>query len=541
MARPSIKTTLILDNRKVWHIALLLAPLGALTTTGWAPVGIPWIAWLAFGILTACISTANRPAQAFYMTWCFAMGMHMAGHGWVFSALLRQTEAGFFWSLMGAGLFLNYLAAFLAVPAWLCKWIAVRLQPRRGRTDTSDLNCCLLAVMLPVAWIAGEILRGQLFNGFDSLAAGYLLTNWPQRGWLPILGVHGASLLFYLSACLAACVWIARADPWLIRAVLSIIPSLMLLAAGAWLDRKNWVTPAHPALSFRLIQGGVPQKIKFEAHEKERQTIAYVDAIKSASANLIVTPETAFTDTFDNLDVSLLNSLRSFSSATGSNLFLGAPHVDHAGAMKNSIFQVSPSSSALARYDKSRLMPFGEYAPAGFAWFSRRMSLALSDQEPGSVTQAPFEVRLPEGTIRVGVLVCHEDLSQADARRWANLEAGVLINPGNLAWFESTWALPQRLQVAQVRALETGRPVLRVTNTGITAHIDPKGRVVAWLDSDAEGVLHGTVQPVTGLTPFSRYGMLPVVTLAGLLSLIAASAVVASARISRKRLNPAAW
>jgi apolipoprotein N-acyltransferase len=429
---------------------------------------------------------------------------------------------------------LNYLAAFIAVPAWACKWITVHLQAKKTAGDTTGLSACVLVVILPVAWIAGETLRGQFFNGFDSLAAGYLLTGWPQRGWLPVIGAHGGGLLFYFSACFASLVWLGRNDAWPVRAVLASAPALMLLTGGAVLDRQAWVGEVQPALSFRLIQGGVPQKMKFDAFEQKRQTIAYVDAVKTTSANLIVTPETAFTDVFGNLDPNLLSSLRSFSSATGSHLFLGAPHADHAGSLKNSVFQISPGSSALARYDKSRLMPFGEYAPAGFSWFTRRMSLALSDQKPGSVTQAPFEIRLPEGTIRIGVLVCHEDLSHADARRWANLQSGLLINPSNLAWFENTWALQQRLQVAQVRALEIGRPVLRVTNTGVTAHIDFKGRVMAALDSDTEGALAGVVQPVTGLTPFARYGMLPVIGLAGILALVAASLVTTSIWNQRK-------
>lgn len=123
--------------------------------------------------------------------------------------------------------------------------------------------------------------------------------------------------------------------------------------------------------------------------------------------------------------------------------------------------------------------------------------------------------------IRVGTLICHEDLSQADARRWAG-EVGLLINPGNLAWFEGTWALPQRLQVAQIRALEIGRPLLRTTNTGVTAHIDGKGRVVAQLPLDVGGVLSGVVQPTTGPTPFARFGNLLVFGMAVVLLLLSA-------------------
>lgn len=219
------------------------------------------------------------------------------------------------------------------------------------------------------------------------------------------------------------------------------------------------------------------------------------------------------------LSPDVLHRLRAFSASTGSHVFVGMPHMEAGGLVKNTVFQIAPGSPALPRYDKSRLMPLGEYAPAGLAWFARRMSVPLNDQTPGSVDQLPFQLKgTGAGPVRVGTLTCHEDASQSDARRWAG-RAELFINPSNLAWFEGTWALPQRLQVAQARALETGRPVLRTTNTGVTAHIDAHGQVVARLPLAAAGVSSGVVQPTTGLTPFVRYGNRLVVGMAVVLVL----------------------
>jgi apolipoprotein N-acyltransferase len=495
--------------------------LGAVAAMGWAPMDLPWVSWLAFAVLSTSMANARQPMQALLLSGCFGIGLHTAGHGWVFSALIEQTDAGFLGSLAGSALFLAYLTAFLALPAWLCTWLTRACRSWRGHQNPA-VSTWVLAAALPLAWTAGEALRGQLFNGFDSLAAGYLLTGWPQRGWVPLVGVYGASLLFYSSACFAAAAWLTRARPLPARVGLAVAPIAILLAAGAALDTLPWVTSEHRPLSFRLIQGGVPQALKFEAPHRQRQTLAYIDAITAAPADLIVTPETAFTDSFTSLATGHLNALRSFIAATGSHLFLGAPHMDGTGALKNSVFQIGPSGPGFARYDKTRLMPLGEYSPPGLDWFSRRLGVALSDQTPGPVDQPPFRLIRPDGVTRVGVLVCHEELSQGDARRWATQGVGLLINPGNLAWFQGSWALAQRLQVAQTRALETGRPVLRVTNTGITAHIDFKGRVVASLVPDRTGVLAGTVQPTSGLTPLARHGALPALGLAVLLCVVAA-------------------
>jgi apolipoprotein N-acyltransferase len=235
-----------------------------------------------------------------------------------------------------------------------------------------------------------------------------------------------------------------------------------------------------------------------------------------------VTPETAFPVGLIEVNPALLAKMRSFSSATGSNIFLGAPYLDIRGKVRNSMFHLAPERSELARYDKTRLMPFGEYTPVGLNWFTRRMNVALDDQSPGLTDQRPFDVKKLRTVVPIGVLICHEDLSYAAARRWAS-QSSLFINPGNLAWFEGSMALNQRLQVASIRALETGRPLLRITNTGVTAHIDSKGRIVSSLPSNAPGILAGSIQPTAGLTPFVRFGNL--LTIAVALAVLLGTAV----------------
>jgi len=513
-----------------WRIRLWLTLLGAAATAGWAPLAQVWVAWITFAVLAACVMQAPALRSAFVRGFFFAMGFHTVGHGWVFTALLQHTAAGLLWSFVGSALFLTYLATFLAIPAVICRWLFQR-QQAGSATSWVHKAIWLPAVALATTWTGAEALRGALFNGFDSLGAGYLFSAWPLRGWVPVLGVFGCSLLFFTGTAMAGAAWVNRRNPARWPAAIPCVFLAFMLAGGMALDTKQWVQSDGEQLSFRLIQGGVPQREKFDPLERQRQITTYVDAITAAPADLIVTPETAFTVGLTELDPAVLSTIRAFSAATRSHIFLGMPYLDAQGGERNSIFQVIPGQSELPRYDKTRLMPFGEYAPTGLGWFTERMSVALNNLTPGRTNQPPFDTRVGDRVAKIGVLNCHEDLSSVDARRWAN-KVGLLINPGNLAWFDGTLALPQRLQGARIRALETGRPVLRVTNTGATAHISEKGTVAAQLPYKKMSVLTGFVQPTTGITPFARLGNLPAIFLAFALLLWAAGAPLQAKRFS---------
>lgn len=278
-----------------------------------------------------------------------------------------------------------------------------------------------------------------------------------------------------------------------------------MLTGGWWLDDRPWTQADGPGVSFRLIQGGVPQDRKFEPDQRGRQLAHYLAAVVAEPAQIIATPETAFPLDITQMPIHAMDALSTFSKSSGSNLFLGIGSIDPSGKGFNSVYHLSPDSPVLERYDKRLLMPFGEYAPTGFRWFTDQMSLAWNDLSPGSENQSAFAVRLSRRTVLLGTLICHEELSGRELRRWLP-SAGVLLNPGNLAWFQDSIAIDQRLQIARLRALESGRPILRSTNTGVTAHIDHKGRTVGRLLDSGPGVLRGVVQPMKGITPYARFG-----------------------------------
>lgn len=511
-------------HQRPWSTHLALALLGAAAALGWSPANQVWITWIAFAVLVACLVRAASPLQALTQCLCFALGLHLLGHGWVFTALYHHTQAGPVWSAVGSALFVTYLALFMAIPASICKRLSKSKWANGAASTERGGGAAFLAIMLAIGWTAAEAARGHFFNGFDSLAAGYLFSGSLLRGWVPVLGVCGCGLLFYASAGLAGAVWARRPGLTSTLATTASLCLLIGLAGGAWLDTLHWVAPDGVPLSYRLIQDGIPQREKFDPQRRDAQISAHARTITAARADLIVTSETAFPLDLTEVDPASLSRMRAFSSLTRSNVFLGMFHVDDQGGVRNSLVQLAPGSFSMSRYDKVLLMPFGEYAPAGLDWFARRLSIAHSDLTPGRPDQAPFTLQAGAGAVKVSALLCNETLSNSAARHWVR-RTGLLLNPGNLAWFAGSAALPQQLQVAQVRALETGRPILRATNTGVTAHIDEKGRVVRQLPEGKKAVLEGLVQPTRGLTPFARFGHLPAIGLAALLS---GAAVLAS-------------
>lgn len=239
--------------------------------------------------------------------------------------------------------------------------------------------------------------------------------------------------------------------------------------------------------------------------------------IRQEHADLTLTPETAFPVPFNELPIDDLQTLQTFSQETGTHLFLGAPVQSGHSDGFNALFHFNPQGQ-ISRYNKVRLMPLGEYTPTGLAWFSNRLTIPYKDLTPGDKNQRPFDLQI-NGRIehyQVGALICHEELFGSELHRWLP-SATVLLNPSNLSWFDGSDALAQRLQIVQARALESGRPVLRAANTGITAHIDHLGNVKGQLAAGQQGALSGWVQPMSGQTGYDRWGDGPVLWLSFLL------------------------
>lgn len=500
------------DRRFLGPLCASFAGMGA--TLGWAPHGWWWLSLVAFSILFFLLLSSRNAWQAALLGLAFGMGLHLAGHGWMFQTLRIKTGMPLVAAALATGFFALYLALFTAIPCllWRALTNARELAPASATPKRHDpyrsrlLSTLLLASLLTV----GEWLRSLFFNGFTSLSLGYALIDTVLAGYAPILGVYGLSWLGFLLAGFPV-------DAIQRRNGAGIFILVSIAIAGYGLGRLEWTTAVGEPMSYRLIQSNIAQERKFDPLFKAEHVARLVADITHRPARLIVTPETAFPLFLNELPSETLDRLQEFSGSTNSQLLLGIASASASGESYNSVVQVIPASRSMARYNKVKLMPFGEYSPDGFSWFTDSLNIPLKDLHAGAGTQPALRV----GNQAIGVLICHEDLVGNNARAQAH-GAGLFINPGNLAWFEDTAAIGQRLQIARMRALETGKPFLRSTNTGVTAHLDAHGNVLQYLPEKSEAVLSGNVQPMQGVTPYVILGEWPIV-LACCLSIIAAA------------------
>jgi apolipoprotein N-acyltransferase len=226
----------------------------------------------------------------------------------------------------------------------------------------------------------------------------------------------------------------------------------------------------------------------------------------AGNARLIVWPETAIPRLLDQVDPEFLLGLRKSAAEKNADMLIGIPRRDAENNFYNSVVSFGASPTQL--YSKSHLVPFGEFFPAGFHWVLGILHIPLGDFARGPDDPQPLAV----GGQQVAVDICYEDAFGEEIIRQLP-QATVLVNVSNVAWFGHSIAPEQHLQMSQMRALETGRPMLRATNTGMTAAIDAHGNVLAELPQYTEGALLATVQPQAGATPFVRFGNWPVILL----------------------------
>jgi apolipoprotein N-acyltransferase len=248
-----------------------------------------------------------------------------------------------------------------------------------------------------------------------------------------------------------------------------------------------------------------------------------------AHADLVLGPETVIPLLPDQLDPRYWEPLLEHFRAPGRAALIGLPLGDEQRGYTNSAAGISASSAALPdgfyRYDKHHLVPFGEFIPPGFRWFTQMMNIPLGDFNRGTLAAPSFEV----GAERIGPNICYEDLFGEElAARFTAPPAAptILANLSNIGWFGRTIAVEQHLNISRMRTLELQRPMLRATNTGATVVVNHQGRVTHALAPHTQGVLEGVVQGRTGVTPYARWaghaGLWPLFGVALLLSTLLA-------------------
>ena len=468
---------------------------GALTVAGFAPLAVFPLPFLTLaGLLLVWLRAAAQ--AAFWAGFAFGVGLFGVGASWVYVSL---HDFGMMAAPLAAIGTLAYCAILSLYPA-AAGWCLVRLV-------RAPLTAALIA--FPAAWTLFEWLRGWVFTGVPWLTLGYSQVDSPLAGFAPVIGVYGVSFATVLCAGLLVLVATGSLKARLAGGVALVFA----FGLGHLLKQIEWTSLQGAPLKVALLQGNIPQDLKFQADRYAMTLSIYKRLIEASEGQLIVLPETAIPRFLDAVDPSYLKDIAKIAAERGADVLIGVPIRDPGGRYFNSVVSVGASPSQ--RYDKSHLVPFGEFVPPGFGWIVKTFAIPLSNFSLGPEHPRPLAL----AGQRVAPNICWEDAFGEEIIRQLP-EATLLVNVSNVAWFGDSLAPAQHLQISRMRALETGRAMVRATNTGMTAIIDPRGGVVARLPQFAEGVLEGEVQGHSGATPYVRLGNYPIVL--ACLALIAA-------------------
>lgn len=485
-----------------YYPSLFTIALGALAVLGFAPYYFFLAPIISLIGLIYLWEKAPSPVACLQLGFLFGLGLHIVGIYWIYISL--HNFGGMPWWFAGFCTFClcAFMALFPALVGYLSKRIGV------------------LSLSVPVLWALSDWVRSWIFTGFPWLTIGYSQTPYsPYAGYMPIVGVYGVSLLTVLvAACIA--VWIANKNSvsttWKQTVIVSIT---CLTASGLIIKNVEWTEPVGAPFDVSLIQGNIPQDIKWSPDAAESTMQQYVEMTKASQAQLIVLPETALPVIASQLDPNIKQTLSQHAIQNNGNLIVGMVEYNpETQEYFNSAlsYGVNPIQS----YSKNHLVPFGEFIPLKnlLGWIYRDwLNIPLSDLSRGGTHQQPMQLN----DQKVAVNICYEDVFGEEIIRQLP-EATLLVNISNDAWYGQSYAADQHMQFSQARALETGRMVLRSTNTGATAMIDQHGYVRAHAPHDIKTTLNVTVQGYQGATPYVFWGNWPfiVVSLGVLISLM---------------------
>jgi len=349
-----------------------------------------------------------------------------------------------------------------------------------------------------------EWLRGWFLSGFPWLALGYSQLDTALASYAPLGGAYAVSLAGAVTAGALVMLLVGARRS---RAI-AIAALLFTWGCAFALGRVEWTRPRGTEVTVALVQGAVPQSMKWVPGQLEHTMNLYLDLTRPhLGAGIIVWPESAIPSLESNVR-GYLEYVSSLAQSRGSSLVTGLVRRDpQSGAYYNAMAAWSPGEQW---YYKRRLVPFGEFfpVPAAVRDWMRLMNLPYSDFAAGADQQRP----LAAGGEALAPTICYEDAYGVEQLALAR-ESTLLVNVTNDAWFGDSSAPHQHLDISRMRSLETGRPMLRATNDGVTALIAHDGSVQGQLPQFRPGVLTGTVEPRTGFTPYLRAGNWPVLAL----------------------------
>ncbi len=463
-----------------------------------------WLQLLALALLVGLVGRASSVARAAWLSWWFAVAWLVGTFAWMYESMHRFGGLSAWLAALAVLALAGALALYYALAgAWYKRFASGRL--------------ILDGLLFASVWLLAEMGRGVLFTGFGWGAVGYAHADGPLSAALPWVGVYGVSAL----AAFAAALLMALLQPAKRPQRLLAMASLTVLVFVVFL-LPRYVGQSAGSLDVTLLQGNISQGEKFDNRRGIPQSLDwYAQQLMNSTSSLVITPETALPVLPAQLPEGYWQRLRERFAQGQQAALIGMPLGSLDQGYSNSVLGLKPNQEQAWRYDKSHLVPFGEFIPPLFRWFTEMMSIPLGDFQRGAPVQRPFDW---QGQ-RLSASVCYETLFSEELGaqfRQESMAPTIMVNVSNLAWFGEHLAMDQHLQIARMRALEFDRPFLLATNTGRTAFVDHLGQVTHQLETNQPGALRARVDGRLGMTPYARWvsqwGLWPLLLLA-LLSL----------------------
>ena len=447
---------------------------GALLPAAFAPFELYWIAPVSLALLFYIWRQCRDQGSAATAGFLFGIGQFGVGVSWIQVSIQQFGGINLPLSIL---LTLIFVAAMALFPALLG---AVAFLLRRW------------PLSLPLLWVLFEWVRATIFGGFPWLLLGHTAPGTFYQGIAPIAGTPGVSLFIVMIALLLMGLFQSPA-----RRLHNLTWILLLLLSGWGSSQLQWTEPVGEPVSVALVQGNIEQSQKWLPKNREKTLQFYRDATEESEARLVVWPETAVPAFHHQIEKEFLAPLGEKMERGGRTLLTGIPiQTGQSGGYVNGIIQLGAERG---EYHKRHLVPFGEYLPMRelLGPILDFIHIPLSDFSSGDNKQPPLIVDRHPLSTTICYEVAYPDLTFAHLP-----EAEILVTVSNDGWFGDSLAPWQHLQIAQMRALESGRPMIRATNTGITAVIAPTGEITQKIPRAEFGVLEATVQPMGGETPY---------------------------------------
>ncbi|MGD8803998.1 MAG: apolipoprotein N-acyltransferase [Gammaproteobacteria bacterium] len=498
--------SLIQDSHR-WPSLFVSLVAGTLMTLAYEPFGMSLLVFPLMAILFYHWLRVDARG-AFLHVWSFAFGAIATGISWIFFSLYFHGGSPAVLAVVMIILLSAFLALFPAVAAYLTN------------------RCCAardlmrLMIVFPCVWLLAEWFRGYVMTGFAWMQPGYTQIDLPLSGYAPVFGNHAVGALVAFSAAALVALLLKKLS-W----QKAIFITAIIWVVGFALKQINWTQPAGEDVEIAIIQGNIPQEMKWKRSMYRSTLQMYRDlTLAHKDADLVIWPETAIPD-YRHRVPAYIAGLRQALHQTDTDLLIGL----FIKNMDNDRYYNSVISVGGGEYLKRHLVPLGEYIPfrSLLGFFNRWINIPMSDIDSGPDDQ-PLIVAAGQP---LGISICFEDAFSRDVRRDLP-EATILVNVSNDAWFDGSHESHQHHAIARMRALETGRYLLRATNTGISSVIGPQGEEVEVAPAFERHVLRARVTPLQGRTPYVLWGDAFIVVLAFMLVGVACAWPRLSKRVS---------